>query len=288
MNATSDVLKAAGVRAVVIAGLAIVVTYILFRINLGVPVRASSRTPESRQWPKEAEVVQADFAKPESMANALRGITKVFLYANPEGIDGFIKEAVEARIKHIVLLSSAAPANNDPKNLNSQRHLAVERVIAKSGIPYTFLRPGAFASNALYWTRQIREGGTVRIVYPLSQLAPIHEADIAAVATKALTDSGLKGATPWLTGPESITQAREVEAIAEAIGKEICLEELSPETALETMMRYMPAVCAEVVLTSLKRMNGLAASVSNEVEKITGTRARDFATWARDHREDFM
>lgn len=257
-------------------------------ISLGVPVRASSRTPVSKEWPKEAEVVKADILKPETLADALKGITKVFLYAKPEGIDGFMREAVAAEIKHIVLLSSAAARSNDPNNLNSQRHLTVEKAIVKSGIPYTFLRPGAFASNALYWSRQIREEATVHIAYPLSQLAPVHEADIADVAAKALTGSSLEGATPWLTGPESISQAREVELIGKAIGIEVCLEELTPGTALETMKTYMPPVSAEVVLDSLRRMNGVTAAVSDEVEKVTGRRARNFATWARDHRGDFM
>lgn len=257
-------------------------------ISLGIPVKASSRKPESKKWPNEAEIVQADITNPESTASALRGATKVFLYAKPEGIDGVVKEMVAANIRHVVLLSSAAAQSNDSKNFNARRHLTVERSIVKSGIPYTFLRPGAFASNALYWSKQIREENKVRIAYSQSQLAPIHEADIADIATKALTDPGLEGATPWLTGPESITQAKEVEAIGEAIGREVRIDELSPDTALETMKEYMPSVSAEVVLESLKRMNGITAAVSHEVEKITGRRARDFATWAKDHARDFM
>lgn len=257
-------------------------------ISIGVPVKASSRKPESRDWPKEAEIVQADTTKPETLANAFRGTTKVFLYANPEGIDGVIKEAVAAKIKHVVLLSSGAVLSNDARNFNALRHLTVERAIIKSGIPNTFLRPGAFASNALYWSKQIKEERKVRIAYPQSQLAPIHESDIAAVATKALTDSGLEGTTPWLTGAMSITQAREVELIGEAIGRKIILEELSPDTALEAMKKYMPPVSAEVVLDSLKRMIGVPAAVSHEVEKITGEPAKDFAIWAKEHTKDFM
>lgn len=257
-------------------------------IKLGVLVRASSRNPESREWPKEAEVVRADITKPDTMANALRGATKVFLYAKPEGIDGVVKEMVAARIRHVVLLSSAAAQSDDPNNLNAQRHLIVERAVLKSGIPYTFLRPGAFASNALYWSKQIREERRLRIPYPQSQLAPIHEADIADVAARALMHSGLEGAAPWLTGPESITQESEVKAIGEAIGREVRIDELSPDAALETMKTYMPSVSAEVVLDSLKRMNGIPAAVSDEVEKITGRRGRDFATWAKDHARDFM
>ncbi len=257
-------------------------------IDLGVSVRASSRKPESRAWPKGAEVVQADITKPETLGNALNGIAKVFLYAKPEGVDSFVRAAVAAKVKLIVLLSSGAVQGNDPTNFNAQRHLAVEQAIVNSGIPYTFLRPGAFASNALYWRKQIKEDSKVRIAYPQSQLAPIHEADIAAVAAKALSDSDLEGATPWLTGPESISQAREVELIGEAIGRQIKVEELSPNTALETMKKFMPPVSAEVVLESLKRMSGFSAAVSEEVEKITGRKAKNFATWARDHAEDFV
>ena len=179
-------------------------------IALGEPVRVSGRNLESANFPKEVESVVADLVKPETIATALKGVTKVFLYANPDGVQGFIQEAKIANIKHIVLLSSSSVLSGNENDFVAKRHLIVEQEIIKSGIPYTFLRPGAFASNTLFWRNQIKNENIVRFPYPLAQSAPIHESDIAAVAAKVLTFSDYEGATPLLTGPESITQVKQV------------------------------------------------------------------------------
>jgi len=257
-------------------------------LALGVPVRASGRNPAAANFPVEADVVTADITKPETLTAALNEISKVFLYANPEGIDGFVAKAKEAGVKHIVLLSSGAVVSGDENDFVTKRHLIVEQSIIKSGIPYTFLRPGAFASNALIWKNQITHGDIVRFPYPLAEVSPIHESDIAAVATKVLTNPGYEGATPWLTGPESLTQIRQVELIGEAIGRKILFEEIDPDQAFETMSKYLHPQFAQTLIQVLKARNGIAAIVSDSVAKITGRPAKTFADWAMDHKSDFI
>src|SRR5258708_35614104 len=48
----------------------------------------------------------ADLQQPETLPAAPAGAEKVFLYAKPEGIDGFVKAALSADVRHLVLLSS--------------------------------------------------------------------------------------------------------------------------------------------------------------------------------------
>jgi len=257
-------------------------------IATGESVRASSRNPETANFPAEVESVAADITKPVTMTAALNGITKVFLYANPEGIQGFVKEAKEAGVKHIVLLSSSAVLSGNEDNFVVRRHLTVERAIIQSGIAYTFLRPGAFATNALLWRYQIINEDKVSFPFPLAQSAPIHESDIAAVAVKALTCPGFEGATPFLTGPESLTQLRQVELIGAAIGKIIRFKELTPEKAPEIMSKYMPLPFVQILIKAFQSNNGTKAALSENVEKITGRPAMKFAEWAKDHKNDFI
>src|SRR6266516_6823303 len=75
----------------------------------GVPVRATSRNPD----PAQPEVVAADLDRPETLAAALTGAERVFLYARPLGIDGFVTAARSAGVRHVVLLSSAAVLSAD-------------------------------------------------------------------------------------------------------------------------------------------------------------------------------
>jgi uncharacterized protein YbjT (DUF2867 family) len=85
-----------------------------------------------------------------------------------------------------------------------------------------------------------------------------------------------------LTGPEALTQAEQVRAIGQAIGRALRWEELSredvqhqlagvPDTALDTWASFVEA--PEIV--------------TKTVQDLTGRSARPFADWARDHAEAF-
>src|SRR5262249_39415851 len=70
-------------------------------------------------------------------------------------------------------------------------YLNMERFIEGSGIDWSVLRPGMFASNALlWWAPQTRKGDVIRWPYGEAPTAPIDPRDIAAVAVRLLCDSG--------------------------------------------------------------------------------------------------
>lgn len=108
-------------------------------------------------------------------------------------------ERIAKRARRIVFLSAplktAHPLFRQP-NPSRTRAETVERLIATSGLQWTFLRPGMFATNALgWWAPQIRAGDVVRWPYLEVPTAPIDERDIAAVAVHTLTDSGCASLT---------------------------------------------------------------------------------------------
>ncbi len=246
-------------------------------LDAGVKVRAAGRDPRAVRVPAGVEVVAADLADPATLPAALAGVSRVFLYNEPQGVDGFVEAARAAGVAHVVLLSSASVAGPEDNPI-ARWHLATERPLADSGIPYTFVRPGAFATNTLRWSAQVRTG-TVRLPYPGSHSTPIHERDIAAVATRALTGDSLMNAAPLLSGPESLTQERQVELIGEAIGRTLTCEELPPEEAR--------GIVPDVLLAYLAAGDGRPMPVETAVEDITGRPALTYARWARDHAADF-
>jgi len=254
----------------------------------GAEVRASSRDPRALQLPAGLPVVAADLTHPETLPAALDGVTRVFLYAQPEGIDGFVQAAQAAGVRHIVFLSSSSVvepgAETDPI---ARRHQAVEQALERSGLAWTFVRPGAFATNALSWAPTILAEGVVRLPYPRAESAPIHEADIAAVAVAALTGETLHGAAPVLTGPESLTRERQVTLIGAAIGRDVRCVELTPEQARAGMARSMPPPFVDGLLRMWAATDGVPATISDAVTRITGRSGRGFALWARDHATAF-
>jgi uncharacterized protein YbjT (DUF2867 family) len=255
----------------------------------GEQVRATSRDPATAPGPPDLEVVAADLERPETLPAALAGAEKVFLYAKPLGVAGFVAAARAAGVRHVVLLSSAAVVHRGAENHPIARaHRTVEVALEESGIPWTFVRAGMFAANALwYWSASIRDEGVVRVPYPDAQSAPVHEKDLAAVAVTALTEPGHHGMAYTAYGPQSLTVRQQVEQIGAAIGRAVPIEVVAEDAALAELGKTMPEVAAAAVLRLWAAGTGTPAPTSTVVEKVTGQPARTFAQWARDHAHAF-
>ncbi|MFI0983681.1 SDR family oxidoreductase [Streptomyces exfoliatus] len=256
----------------------------------GVPVRALVRG--EADFPEGVQAVRGDLGDPASLGAALEGVDAVFLvwpFLSAEGASDVI-DAIGRRARRVVYLSSAGVGNGEeePGEAITAFHAELERLVEASGLEWTALRPTGFASNALGWAEEVRTTGAVRA--PLARLARplIHEADIAAVAVQALTTDALLGARPLLTGPELVTQERQVALIGEAIGRPVRFDEITLAEAVEKMKAAgYPAELVEAVLPVQAKMLADPEPVNNEVERITGTPARTFQKWATDHAADF-
>ena len=85
-----------------------------------------------------------------------------------------------------------------------------------------------------------------------------------------------------MTGPESLTRRREVEILAEVLGREVRIESLDPVEARAFMSAQMPAFVVDSLLGYWATYDGVQDPVTDAVESITGRPARTFATWARE------
>lgn len=112
-------------------------------------------------------------------------------------------------MRHIVKLSVLGAGGRAREGV-AVWHDAGERALQESGIAWTFVRPGAFMSNALYWSATVRSEGRVFSNFGHGKLPVIHPRDIAAVAARALTSPGHEGKAYPLTGPDSLTTAEQV------------------------------------------------------------------------------
>jgi uncharacterized protein YbjT (DUF2867 family) len=267
-------------------------------VAAGAPVRATSREPGSVSLPEQVPVVQVDLANPGTLQTALAGVRKIFLYCEPRGIDPLLEAARTAGVEQVVLLSSSAVVDDGPESPIAQPKREVEEAIAKSELRWTFLRPREFATNALRWAPMIRAQGVVWAPYPETHAASIHERDIAAVAVRILLDGGHDGASYLLTGPASLTQRQQVQVIADAIGRPVRFQELSPEQARERMLEqlgptiakmspYAATTMVDALLGILARNDGNPLPLADTVRELTGRRPSTFAEWAADHAADF-
>ncbi|MFJ1767958.1 NAD(P)H-binding protein [Amycolatopsis sp. NPDC088138] len=257
--------------------------------SVGEKMRLTSRTLLPVGFPVGAEVFTADLETPATLPAVLDGAQRVFLYAKPEGIDGFVTAAESAGVQHVVLLSSGSVIHPDAaRNPIARAHITVESALERSGLTWTFIRPGMFATNTLWWWRNsIRDEGIVRVPYPDAQTAPIHEKDLAALAVTALTQPGHHGHAYPVWGPESLSIRQQVQHIGAATGRKITLETISIEQARVELGRTMPPMGVDAILAAWRAGTTAPPQVSTVVTDVTGRPAHTFAQWADDHANDF-
>ena len=251
----------------------------------GAPVRALTRDPPAAGLSGGVEVTRGDLDAPESLAAASADVGAVFLLWPSFSADG-AAAAIETVTRHArrVVYLSALQAGDQPDSVWG----TVEHLVKTSGVDWTFLRCGGFATNTLVWADRVRAESVVRAPYGEAARSLIHEADIAEVAVRALTGEGHAGRAYALTGPEAVTQAEQAHLIGEAIGRPVRFEE-QPEVEAREELRPVfgdPAL----VDASLAYWRGLVTQpepVTTTVAEVTGRPARTFAQWARDHAADF-
>jgi uncharacterized protein YbjT (DUF2867 family) len=253
----------------------------------GQPVRALSRRPADVEAPAGVEVVRADLADAGSLPAAFEGADAAFLYTVFGDSAPALAAAKRAGIRHVVLLSSQAVAAFESGNEIADRHRTVERAVEASGLAWTFLRPGGFASNVRWWAPQVRESGVVRGVYPEATSALIHPADIAAVAVLALTGDGHDGAAYPLTGEQVLSQAEQAGVIGDVIGRPVRYEEIGEDEYVALLSRSIPEQYARGALAAQRAMAGRPTFVSPVFRELTGRAPRTLADWVAEHAAEF-
>ena len=164
----------------------------------------------------------------------------------------------------------------------SSFHADIERWIEHSGLEWTFLRTGGMATNTLMWAEQIRTDGIVRWPFGAASRSLIHEADVAAVAVRALTGDGFGGAKYVLSGPRALTQIEQVHIIGEAVGRAL--------SAPSTIEGSPSMSCWRATSREISRnCDGLrwSANPSRYVQDGTGSPAETFATGRSTTPNDF-
>ncbi|MEU2358985.1 hypothetical protein ABZ599_39620 [Streptomyces misionensis] len=133
----------------------------------------------------------------------------------------------------------------------------------------------------------------MRLVHPDAVTAPVHERDVAAVAVTALGIGAEDAVTTaptsaaMLTGPEPISQRRQVDQIGQAIGRRLRIEELSPDQAREHYGRYSDPATVDAILQFLSLAATGGSPCTPTARRVRGRPGHSFAQWARDHAEDF-
>ena len=257
--------------------------------STGEEVHALTRNPERSSFPGGVSVVRGDFTDPSTLEAAARKADAIFLML--PAMDTRLEQAIAAAAPHVerVVFLSSALVSIDATGASfiAQRHAAVEEAIKASGVDWTILRPGYFAANALrWWVPQLRTGDTLHWPHPGARFAPIHERDMAEIAVLGLRSADHASKTYDLTGPEAITAAEQLFAIARSTGRDLRWQEAHGDAA-RAALAFLPPPLLEGILASWERATYEPPFVTDTVARVLGKPARSFEQWAADHADAF-
>lgn len=201
-----------------------------------------SRTPEKlAEYAKQGASVRfGDLTKPESLADAYRGGTRMLLISiglgektpRPELHNRGFEAAVKAGVKHIVYTSFIG-ADTGTSGL-AVDHRQSEEKLKASGAKWTMLRNGLYADRVVQQAIEMLKTGKATVTANEVKNAPVTREDCAAAAAGALLNPKFENTAFDITGPALIGTA-DIAAAASAItGKRIELIESAATAAPPT------------------------------------------------------
>ncbi|WP_433632846.1 NAD(P)H-binding protein [Nocardia sp. CA-120079] len=246
----------------------------------GEQVTATSRSITAPDVPEGVRYQQVDLTEPDTLAPVVEEAQALFLLTSADfhagdgdRLAGVMVIVRRARVRRVVLLSS--------QGVGTGRHPSVlEDVVKQSGVDWTILRPGGFASNALWWAEMVRTQRMITAPFADVAIPIVDPTDIAQVAAVALREDGHSGQTYTLTGPTPITPRQQAAAIGEALREPVRFVEQNRAEAKTQMMQLMPEPVVERTLDALGTPKPEEQQVNPDIERVLGRPPRTFAEWA--------
>lgn len=247
----------------------------------GVRVRALSRQPEKAALPAAVEVLAGSAEDADSLKAALAGVDKAFVVlAGDIDLQARTLAAAAGTLRHIVLLSSSAVVH-PVEHAIKDNHVKAEQAIRETGVPWTFLRPGPFHNNSLWWAKSIRDKSVARCLIGNNPGAPIDPEDIAAVAVRALIEDGHENKSYELTGGELLTSGEQVETLRAVLGKDIEFVVATKPQAMDVFTQLSGD--RESSVTNIEALHSPQVPWGkplDTVKEITGRAPRTYREWA--------
>jgi uncharacterized protein YbjT (DUF2867 family) len=233
--------------------------------------------------PASVERAIGDLTQPGTLVPALQGVSRLFLLSDPDQVPPVLDAARRTGVRHVVRLSTLE-AGASPLKL-SLWHQQSEEAVKASGMAWTMIKPGNFASNALMWVDMVKAKGIVFHPTGSGKTSPIDPGDIGAAAAVALTGAGHEGKSYRLTGPELLSAGDQVRIIGEALGRPLTYVPVTPAQAGDGMRKGRAPEPLIEMLTELWEdiAKGNDGGLTDTVETLTGRKPRAFAAWAREH-----
>jgi uncharacterized protein YbjT (DUF2867 family) len=195
---------------------------------------------EAAKAPAGTETVIADFARPETLSAALKGVESVYLVCSPipelvELESNMIDACVAAGVKHVVQ-NSALGAGDYDKSFPSW-HRKVEAKLKGTRLTWTILRPNSFHQNVTaFFAPTVRTQGVIYSSMRDAKNSFLDVRDIAVVAARSLAGGEHAGKIYELNGPEAMDYTELSRKISKVAGREVKYVDIPMDAQKKAML----------------------------------------------------
>ena len=241
------------------------------------------------------ETIKFNFADNDSMRNAFKGITTLFLLlpSHPEAAswgENAIKLAKETGVKHIVR-SSGMFANANSDLLIEKLLGSTDEFLKESGINYTITAPSSFMQNFSTTIASDYKAGVIYQSADNVKISWVDVRDIAAVNVEVLlTPEKYQNQTLTITGGESLNYEEAINQMNEVLGKETKYVAITNEAAAKAMgdMHFPQFVIDLLISLNNSIKLGRFVEITNTVEKVLGRKAITLKQFTKDHKNVWL
>lgn len=251
--------------------------------------------------------VQADLMDPASISEAVRktGAKRAYFYlahGAQDGMKGTVQALKDAGIEFAVFLSSYTLIKElkdiEPHDIipyiHAQVELNLQAIFGKDN--YVGIRPGAFATNTLWWAHGVKDGD-VKLPYPEAYFDYITPLDMGRVSGNVLV-KGKHGDEHYvyLFGPQIWKQDEAVQTLSKALNKDLKITPLYGEPAVELYSNFAPEMLAKYLI---KKYGDIIAGHDSQtempwfkegqanIEKYSGHKAQTYDDWVKNNTQLF-
>ena len=176
-------------------------------------------------------VRQGDYTDQAALTTALKGVEKLLLISSSEVGQRATQHqnvinAAKATGVTFIAYTSLLHADNSPLGLHVE-HVATEKALAASGIPYALLRNGWYTENYLASAPPALEHGVFIGAAGEGKIASATRADYAAAAAKVVSEEGPAGKVYELAGDSAWTLSELAAELSKQSGKPVVYQNMS-------------------------------------------------------------
>ncbi len=257
----------------------------------GLSVKCAVRNVDGLQREQNTyDFMSLDFSNPATFDQALNEIDKIFLIYPPGAdikFEEFLNVAKQKKVKHIVYLSV-----KDVQFLPFIHHYKNEKLIKKSGIPFTFIRAGYFMQNLNdFLGAELRENQRIFVPAGKGKTSFVDTRDLAEFASIAFQNTEDHQNKKYvITGDEALDFYEVAEMMTDVMHVDIHYTNPSVKEFRECMLKkgakeqFINVVVGIHFPTKL----GLAKGITKEYEKLTKMKPRKIKDYIMDYQEEWL